>query len=150
MGTSSVRGVQDELSVQANMMHVRIAYTLGVNCGSPSHQIRELQPRTAELVVEPDTRVVQRQVHVVSVPTENLVFHVNTSISPHGWEIDEKVGDVLLATTIVSERKKPDEHRQAGWQESAQAPDLLVGYPQKIARGRAGKPVKDGIRRISG
>jgi hypothetical protein len=22
------------------------------------------------------------------VPTENLVFHVNTSISPHGWEID--------------------------------------------------------------
>jgi hypothetical protein len=27
---------------------------------SPSHQIRELQPRSAELVVEPDTEVVQR------------------------------------------------------------------------------------------
>jgi hypothetical protein len=46
----------------------------------------------------------------------------------------EKVGDVLMTTT-VSERKKPDEVRQAGRQES-DAPELLVGYLEKIGRDR--------------
>jgi hypothetical protein len=40
------------------------------------------------------------------------------------------------ATIVVSERKKPDEVRQAGSQESAQAPELLVGYLARIGRGR--------------
>jgi RNA polymerase primary sigma factor len=48
---------------------------------------------------------------------------------------NEKVGDVLLAT-IVSEPKKLDaEVREAEWQES-EAPELLVGYMEKIGRGR--------------
>jgi RNA polymerase primary sigma factor len=38
-------------------------------------------------------------------------------------------------TTIVSERKQPDEASQAGWQES-EAPELLVGYMARIGRGR--------------
>lgn len=27
-------------------------------------------------------------VHIIKVVAENLLFHINTSISPHGWEID--------------------------------------------------------------
>jgi RNA polymerase primary sigma factor len=46
----------------------------------------------------------------------------------------EKVGDVLMTTT-VSERTKPDGVSEAGWQES-EAPDLLVGYLARIGRGR--------------
>jgi RNA polymerase primary sigma factor len=48
---------------------------------------------------------------------------------------NEKAGDVLM-TTIISKQKKPDEVRQAEWQESAEAPELLVGYLAKIGRGR--------------
>jgi RNA polymerase primary sigma factor len=47
---------------------------------------------------------------------------------------NERVGDVLMATS-VSERKKPDEIRAEGWQGS-EAPELLVGYLARIGRGR--------------
>src|SRR5215204_3911961 len=43
-----------------------------------------------------------------------------------------KAGDVLMAT--VSELKKLDEGRLAGWQES-EAPELLAGYLAKIRQG---------------
>ena len=41
--------------------------------------------------------------------------------------------------TIVSERKKPDEDRTAGWQQS-ETPELLVGYLARIGRGRLLSP----------
>jgi hypothetical protein len=37
----------------------------------------------------------------------------------------------MFMATTVSERKKPDEVRQAEWQES-EAPELLVGYLARI------------------
>src|SRR5918995_291212 len=46
-----------------------------------------------------------------------------------------KVGDVLMATTVF-ERKKVDESRSAGWQESSDAPELLAAYMARIGRGR--------------
>jgi RNA polymerase primary sigma factor len=43
----------------------------------------------------------------------------------------------------VSELKKLDELRAAGWQESAEAPELLVGYLAKIGRGRLLTPQEE-------
>jgi hypothetical protein len=43
----------------------------------------------------------------------------------------ERVGDVLMATTTVSERKKPGEAGAAGRQES-EAPELLAVYLTRI------------------
>ena len=40
-----------------------------------------------------------------------------------------------MATTVF-ERKKVDESRSAGWQESSDAPDLLAAYMARIGRGR--------------
>jgi RNA polymerase primary sigma factor len=54
---------------------------------------------------------------------------------------NEKVGDVLMAT-IVSERKKPDEDRTAGWRES-KTPELLVRYLARIGRGRLLRPQEE-------
>jgi len=55
---------------------------------------------------------------------------------PKTTATSERVGEVLIATTTVSERKKPDEVRQAKWQESSEAPQLLAGYLARIARRR--------------
>ncbi|HEY6712285.1 MAG TPA: sigma-70 family RNA polymerase sigma factor, partial [Rubrobacter sp.] len=55
---------------------------------------------------------------------------------PKTTATSERVGEVLMATTTVSERKKPDEVRQAKWQESSEAPQLLAGYLARIARRR--------------
>jgi RNA polymerase primary sigma factor len=46
-----------------------------------------------------------------------------------------------MATT-VSERKKPDEDRTAGWQQS-ETPELLVGYLARIGRGRLLSPQEE-------
>jgi RNA polymerase primary sigma factor len=54
---------------------------------------------------------------------------------------NEKVGEVLMAT-IVSERKKPDEDRTAGWQRS-ETPELLVGYLARLGRGRLLSPQEE-------
>ncbi len=40
-----------------------------------------------------------------------------------------------MATTVF-ERKKVDESRSAGWQESSDAPDLLAAYMARIGRGK--------------
>ena len=40
-----------------------------------------------------------------------------------------------MATTVF-ERKKVDESRSAGWQESSEAPDLLAGYMARIGQAR--------------
>jgi RNA polymerase primary sigma factor len=42
----------------------------------------------------------------------------------------------MFMTTTVSERKKRDEVRAAGLQESSEAPELLAGYLAMIGRGR--------------
>jgi hypothetical protein len=47
----------------------------------------------------------------------------------------------MFVATTVSERKKVDESRSAGWQE-LEAPDLLVGYMARIGRGRLLTPIR--------
>jgi RNA polymerase primary sigma factor len=62
---------------------------------------------------------------------------------PKSAATSERVGEDLMATTTVSERKKPDEVRQAKWQEDSEAPELLAGYLARIGRGRLLSPQEE-------
>jgi RNA polymerase primary sigma factor len=62
---------------------------------------------------------------------------------PKAAATSERVGEDLMATTTGSERKKPDEVRQAKWQEESEAPELLAGYLARIGRGKLLSPQEE-------
>jgi RNA polymerase primary sigma factor len=49
---------------------------------------------------------------------------------------DDEREQAMFMATNVSDRKKLDESRSAGWQESSEAPELLAGYMARIGKGR--------------